>query len=80
MLKSPRLSATTWWPDLGKDVNGAGGWQIEYRDDSSHGHNKSLAIKPYANYAASLSPMSDLSYFMLVVESQIFMRLRNVIC
>ncbi|CAL5874572.1 uncharacterized protein PFLUO_LOCUS8868 [Penicillium psychrofluorescens] len=32
----------------GKDINSAGGWQIQYHDDSHFGHDKSLEIKPYA--------------------------------
>ncbi|KAJ5203347.1 hypothetical protein N7449_005426 [Penicillium cf. viridicatum] len=32
----------------GKDINSEGGWQIEYRDGSHFGHDKSLEIKPYA--------------------------------
>ena len=31
-----------------KSLNEPGGWEIEYHDDSSFGHDKSLAIRPYA--------------------------------
>ncbi|PVH79758.1 hypothetical protein DL98DRAFT_460519 [Cadophora sp. DSE1049] len=32
----------------GKSLADEGGWKIIYRDDSSFGHDKSLAIRPYA--------------------------------
>ncbi|CZT52246.1 related to Phosphoserine phosphatase [Rhynchosporium secalis] len=32
----------------GKTLEEGGGWKIVYRDDSSFGHDKSLAIRPYA--------------------------------
>jgi 2,3-diketo-5-methylthio-1-phosphopentane phosphatase len=32
----------------GRDINTSHGWQIKYHDDSHFGHDKSLAIKPYA--------------------------------
>ncbi|KAI1503699.1 HAD-like domain-containing protein [Biscogniauxia marginata] len=35
----------------GKSINEEGGWDIEYHDDSSFGHDKSLEIRPYAALA-----------------------------
>ncbi|KAF5858291.1 hypothetical protein ETB97_004610 [Aspergillus alliaceus] len=32
----------------GKDINIPGGWQVKFRDSSHFGHDKSLAIRPYA--------------------------------
>jgi len=32
----------------GKDINSEGGWKIVFHDDSHFGHDKSLAIRPYA--------------------------------
>ncbi|KAF2964429.1 hypothetical protein GQX73_g9152 [Xylaria multiplex] len=32
----------------GKSINDENGWDIEYHDDSSFGHDKSLEIRPYA--------------------------------
>ncbi|KAI1739615.1 HAD-like domain-containing protein [Xylaria scruposa] len=32
----------------GKSINEENGWDIEYHDDSSFGHDKSLEIRPYA--------------------------------
>ncbi|KAH8697743.1 putative phosphoesterase [Talaromyces proteolyticus] len=40
----------------GKDINTPGGWQIKYHDDSHFGHDKSLAIKPYAALPAEKRP------------------------
>ncbi|KAI9836405.1 MAG: hypothetical protein M1819_001435 [Sarea resinae] len=34
-----------------------GGWEIRYHDDSDFGHDKSLAIRPYANLPASERPI-----------------------
>lgn len=35
---------------LPKKMHEEGGWQIQYRDDSDFGHDKSLAIRPYRDY------------------------------
>ncbi|KAH9891436.1 HAD-like domain-containing protein [Xylariomycetidae sp. FL2044] len=35
-------------PKNGKSINEEDGWDIEFHDDSSFGHDKSLEIKPYA--------------------------------
>ncbi|KAI1434713.1 HAD-like domain-containing protein [Xylaria sp. CBS 124048] len=32
----------------GKDINDVNGWDIQFHDDSSFGHDKSLEIRPYA--------------------------------
>lgn len=36
------------------DLNKAGGWTIKYHDDSGFGHDKSLAIRPYAEAIARM--------------------------
>lgn len=33
----------------GKTINEEGGWEIVFHDESDFGHDKSLAIRPYAN-------------------------------
>lgn len=38
-------------PHPGKSINDHGGWDIAYHDDSEHGHDKSLEIRPYAALA-----------------------------
>ncbi|KAI0905388.1 HAD-like domain-containing protein [Ustulina deusta] len=35
-------------PRPGKSINEENGWDIEFHDDSSFGHDKSLEIRPYA--------------------------------
>lgn len=40
------------------DLNVKGGWTIQYHDDSHFGHDKSLAIKPYAQAIAKM-PRSE---------------------
>ncbi|KAI1367875.1 HAD-like domain-containing protein [Xylaria arbuscula] len=35
-------------PRPGKSINDENGWDIQYHDDSSFGHDKSLEIRPYA--------------------------------
>jgi len=37
-----------------KDLDKAQGWTIQYRDDSPFGHDKSLAIRPYAEAIAKM--------------------------
>ncbi|ODQ66340.1 hypothetical protein NADFUDRAFT_73586 [Nadsonia fulvescens var. elongata DSM 6958] len=37
-------------------IDDAGKWKIVYRDDSPFGHDKSLAIKPYANLDPAVRP------------------------
>ncbi|GIC85965.1 uncharacterized protein Aud_002324 [Aspergillus udagawae] len=44
-------------PRNGKDVNMNGGWQISFHDNSSFGHDKSLAIKPYAALSGKSRPI-----------------------
>ncbi|ODH45649.1 hypothetical protein GX48_08272 [Paracoccidioides brasiliensis] len=41
----------------GKDIHFEGGWHIAYHDDSDFGHDKSLAIKPYAALSAGGRPI-----------------------
>lgn len=41
----------------GMHRNQPGGWELIYHDDSEHGHDKSLTIKPYANLPADKRPM-----------------------
>jgi len=36
------------------DLNKSGGWTIKYHDDSGFGHDKSLAIRPYAEAIAKM--------------------------
>lgn len=36
-------------PRDGKDINEKGGWRIEFRDDSIHGHDKSIEIRKYSS-------------------------------
>ena len=36
------------------DLNKPGGWSIQYHDDSGFGHDKSLAIRPYAEAVAKM--------------------------
>lgn len=38
----------------GNSLDKAGGWTVKYHDDSSFGHDKSLAIRPYANEIAKM--------------------------
>ena len=37
-------------PGMSKDEEG--GWQVKFHDDSDFGHDKSLAIRPFAKYFA----------------------------
>ncbi|KAL2067804.1 hypothetical protein VTL71DRAFT_15900 [Oculimacula yallundae] len=41
----------------GKTLKDEGGWKIVYRDDSSFGHDKSLAIRPYSALPESERPV-----------------------
>ncbi|KAH9217636.1 HAD-like domain-containing protein [Leptodontidium sp. 2 PMI_412] len=41
----------------GKTLEDEGGWKITFRDDSSFGHDKSLAIRPYAALPDSERPV-----------------------
>ncbi|KAH7310112.1 HAD-like domain-containing protein [Rhexocercosporidium sp. MPI-PUGE-AT-0058] len=41
----------------GKTLEDEGGWKIVYRDGSSFGHDKSLAIRPYATLPDSERPV-----------------------
>ncbi|SLM40293.1 phosphoserine phosphatase [Lasallia pustulata] len=42
----------------GKKQDQTGGWEIKFHDDSDFGHDKSLAIRPYADHIAKL-PEND---------------------
>ncbi|KAL2815799.1 phosphoserine phosphatase [Aspergillus cavernicola] len=44
-------------PRKGKHINMDGGWQISFRDNSSFGHDKSHAIKPYAALSGQSRPL-----------------------
>ncbi|EMF09710.1 uncharacterized protein SEPMUDRAFT_151633 [Sphaerulina musiva SO2202] len=43
-------------PREGKSIDQEGGWKIKYHDESDFGHDKSLAIRPYANLPAGQRP------------------------
>jgi 2,3-diketo-5-methylthio-1-phosphopentane phosphatase len=40
----------------GKTIEDENGWEIRFHDDSGFGHDKSLAIRPYANLPADKRP------------------------
>lgn len=42
----------------GKKQDQKGGWELKFHDDSDFGHDKSLAIRPYADHIAKL-PEND---------------------
>ncbi|KAL2258232.1 hypothetical protein VTK26DRAFT_8536 [Humicola hyalothermophila] len=44
-------------PRDGKSINEEGGWQIVFHDDSIHGHDKSLEIRPYAKLPPEERPV-----------------------
>ncbi|PMD65472.1 uncharacterized protein K444DRAFT_608062 [Hyaloscypha bicolor E] len=44
-------------PRPGKSLEDEGGWEIAYRDDSSFGHDKALAIRPYATLPDDKRPI-----------------------
>ncbi|KAI9831729.1 MAG: hypothetical protein M1826_003060 [Phylliscum demangeonii] len=41
----------------GKHRNEPGGWEAKFHDSSDHGHDKSLAIRPYANLPGEIRPI-----------------------
>lgn len=43
-------------PQPGKTLNERDGWDIAYHDDSGHGHDKSLTLRPYAALPAGVRP------------------------
>ncbi|KAL1861684.1 hypothetical protein VTK73DRAFT_6969 [Phialemonium thermophilum] len=44
-------------PRPGKSIDEEGGWQIQFHDDSSFGHDKSLEIRPYAQLPDDQRPI-----------------------
>lgn len=40
----------------GKSIDEEGGWELVFHDESDFGHDKSLAIRPYANLPAEQRP------------------------
>ncbi|KAK4617949.1 Polyol phosphate phosphatase PYP1 [Fulvia fulva] len=40
----------------GKSIDQEGGWQIQYHDESSFGHDKSLTLRPYAQLPKDVRP------------------------
>ncbi|KAF2838666.1 hypothetical protein M501DRAFT_975323 [Patellaria atrata CBS 101060] len=41
----------------GKTIDEEGGWTITFRDESEHGHDKSLTLRPYAELPESERPV-----------------------
>lgn len=41
----------------GMSIDQKGGWRIQYHDDSSFGHDKSLTIRPYAQLPTDQRPI-----------------------